>query len=258
MTFDPFQTSSGLALEDGEIIRITDAVFAFDPDYNNGESLVCKMTYTIDGQEGEAREQFFPVGNAWTTDDGTEAVRADGKEKGFGDRSAIGCLLDSLMERGGLEDGQARYADEDLHPLMAAWWIGAHFTTDTMEVDFKGEIGIITRIVAAEDGWIGFDTGKAASGKGAAKGAAKGKPAAKGAKGGAAKAPVPVSDGLDADTLKALDAMADAATEHDDFMEAVLASEYATVDGVADAIADAESDDGIWLRAFARWEASKG
>lgn len=252
MVFDPFKMSEGL-LDDVDI-WIDDFRFEFDPEYNNGDTLVGKAIVSSDDDEVESgTELLFACGDNWTTNDqGVTAEREDGKEKTFNNRSSMGMFAAGAIEQA--EDVmRARYeADNSVTPMHSAMYIGLGFHVGLVEVDYGGEIGKRSRLVPNKflgDRSEGASKAAKPATKATTKAAAKPKAKAK---------PKPEADdgeaGISAELLAQLDAIADDCGEHDEFMERAMAEidpDNMTPE-VEAAIADTTEGTSIWDRAVER------
>lgn len=252
MTFDPFKMSEGL-LDDVDVY-IDEFRFEFNPEYNNGETLVGVAVVSSDDDEVESgTELMFSCGDGWTTNDaGKSAEREDGKQKTFNNRSAMGMFAAGAI--GVAEEiMRGRYDSDGTTPMHAAMYEGLGFHLEIQEVDYGGEIGKRGRLVPTA--FLG-EKGKGKAASGGAKKAAGTKKAAK--KATAAKKAAPKDEGgVPVDVKKQLDAIADECENHDEFMERAMSEvdpDSITPD-VEAAIAD--SDDGsIWDEAVKRYEAA--
>lgn len=253
MTFDPFKMSEGL-LDDVDV-WVDEFRFEFNPDYNNGETLVGVAVISSDDDDVESgTELMFSCGDGWTTNDGgNTAEREDGKEKTFNARSAMGMFAAGAI--GVAEDVmRARYDNDGTTPMMGAMYVGLGFHLDTQEVDYGGEIGKRGRLVPTA-----FLGEKGKSGGAAKKAAAPAKKAAKKAAGATKKAAPKDEGGVPAEVKATLDGIADECENHDEFMERAMSEldpDVITPD-VEAAIADSE-DGSIWDEAVKRYEAAQG
>lgn len=249
--FDPLATSTGLV--ENVDVTITEPRWAFDPEYNNGETLVLKTTLVFDDPDIEDREQFFPAGKGWTTNDkGKTAENEDGKENiNFNGNSHIGELVRDIVAHNE-KAARARVAEFPLGPNEAAWWDGLRGLVVNREHDWGGNIGKKSRYQF--DDVYGWAEPKKSAKAGAAKkgAAAKGKAETNGAAEAEAEGSV-----LTAELIERLDAIADDAGNPSEFMEAAI-RELGTIvtdnDEVRAAVADDSTADGIWQRAVARYQ----
>lgn len=258
MTFDPFKMSEGL-LDDVDV-WIDEFRFEFNPDYNNGETLVGVAVISSDDDDVESgTELMFSCGDGWTTNDGgNTAEREDGKSKTFNARSAMGMFAAGAI--GVAEEVmRGRYDNDGTTPMMGAMYVGLGFHLDIQEVDYGGEIGKRGRLVpTAFLGEKGKGGGKASGAAKATGSAKKASGAAKKASGATKKKAAPDEGGIPEDVKSTLDAIADECENHDEFMERAMSEldpDVITPD-VEAAIAD--SDDGsIWDEAVKRYEAAQ-
>lgn len=253
MGFDPFKLESGLL---GNVdVKITDAEFLNDPAYNNGQTLQLALTMHIEGDDGGEKVENFSCGDGWeSTDGGKTATREDGKDRNFNGQSKIGRFFGSLVDLMGSDSKcdlavRNRVKDHPLGPREAGFWKGLELHIDRMEVDYGGEIG--KRDVLIVDGFNGSDAKKAS---GTAK---KASDATKKAA-GKAKAEEPAEGGVTDELRAKLDAIANEAGNHDEFMEAALAQipEASSDEAVKAAISD-DAKGSIWDDAVARYLATQ-
>lgn len=247
---NPFGFGSGL-LDDVDV-EITDAEFGYDDDFTNDDGdpiFVLMLDVHPESDDDEDQRILLTCGDAFTTrDNGATASRHDESDKTFNKSSKVAILVNSAMENGGRDDLMARYENEKLGPLDAAFYIGWRFRLVREEVEYKklGRTG--NNVKVGENGWHGL-AGSKSSGSTEAK--AKGKPAAK----AKAKSSGDGESGLTDDLLKKLDGIADEAADFEEFKKAAidaLTDEQANDQTILDAIGDGESDDGIWGRAVER------
>lgn len=250
MAQDPFKLDTGLL--DNEDITVLKAWYEHDPEYQSGDPLVLKWECEVEGDDyDEPVEIMFSCGDAYTTNDGgATAERVDGNTaKNFNMNSSVGIMVTSLLEHGAEDDMRAKYASDGWTLKDAAIYEGMMMHVERMDHDYKGDIGIIPRLVCSEGGWKGYKDGSkpsaakaAAKGGAAAKAGAAAKPAAKGA---AAKAAPPAeAETLDDETTKVLSDLADGCSTHDEFMERAMA-EY-TLSPVAEEAVRNVDEGSLW------------
>lgn len=132
-----WETSSGLV--DMYVGDVGDAYFAFDDNYNNGDTLVFKIEFKTDdpdvGDEGTVTE-MYPCGAGWdTTDKGKSAHHESGKPKKFNKNSGMGLLIDHAIACEGLADELMKKGQ----PNVAETWHGLKGLR-IERVEFEGEI----------------------------------------------------------------------------------------------------------------------
>lgn len=254
-----FDFDSGMALAGAGPVVITDAIFAFDPEYNDGQTLRLELTM----QGGEVNEVVkLGVGKNWTTDDGEQATRVDGRGKSFHRQTAVALLLNGQDDAPGLiglmkqdtkvdKAVRAHAAKFPMAEREAGFWKGLTVSLEAVVVDYGGDIGEIDRYVISEfGGWEGSSAGPAT---GAAKKAAA--PAKKATK--KAAAPKAEATGGMTDAIRSeLDKIADGATDHDEFVEQAIAAGHGEDEAV---LAEIKRDDegSIWDDACNRYEAAQ-
>lgn len=275
--FDPFALSTGLP--DQLDITIEEAWFEFDPQYNDGQTLVFKITgMTNDEEFGEAGRGtlMYPCGAGWNVADrGAKAVREDGNErKGFNNGSGYGLFIDAAIGCDGAENVLRSEGRGD--PRNAGMWVGLSWHVDRKERDYGGDIGKRSRLLPTkflgEGGISGTPnkaTGPAKKATGPVKSAGPVKaagPVKKAAPAAVQELPAdePTNTGAGGfapgDALyDTLYAMALAAPDHDTFMEQAFSS----VEGVNgnEEVEAAVMDNGpesMWAKAVAEYEASQG
>lgn len=261
MTFDPFKVESGLL--DNVDVTVLDALFTRRPDsFDNGQTLELHLTLAVEGDEGGEQVQYFRCGDGWDTlDDGVTAVREDGKERGFHENTKVGELFHSLVKVMAEDkecDKELRERVSTVAPTGARdtrLWKGLKLHLDREDRKGGGEVGDYQVLVVS--GFNGVEGTTKAGAKAApakAAGAAKKAPAKAAAK--AAEVP-----SIDTAILATLDTIADESEDHDGFMERAFAEiPEATSDETIKAAVmdDAETGDGVWARAMARYEAGGG
>lgn len=269
--FDPFQLSTGLP--DQLDVVVEEAWFEFDPQYNDGQTLVFKMNVAATDEEfGEGGKGvlMYPCGAGWSAEDrGGKAVRDDGNErKGFNNGSGYGLFIDAALSCEGAE--KVLRAEGRGDPRKAAMWNGLSFHLDRKERDYGGDIGKRSRLLPTK---FNGEGGGGAKATGPAKKAGPVAKAAPGAvkstgpvkKAGPTQAPVEELP-ADEDAFGPGDALYDtlyqlalAAPDHDTFMEQAFSS-VEGVNGnepVEQAVMDA-GPESMWAKAVAEYEASQG
>jgi hypothetical protein len=267
-TFDPFAPSTGLPDDFDAVIK--SAWFEFDPEFNNGQTLVLKMELeTSDEDFGDhgTGELLLSCGKGWETPDrGATAVRDDGNErKGFHQSTAYFLWIDGAIKCDGAE--KVLRTAERGDPRKAAMWIGTAWHVNRKQIDYKGDIGVKDKLVPTR--FLGEATAlaqvvagnNATGGSNAGGGGAPTKkvagPVAKAAKKAAPTQPATTGTGIDAELRTQLRALADGAETHDQFVE--QAFELAAVsedDAVQQAVLDTAAGS-IWAEAVAAYEAAQ-
>ena len=116
---DLWETSSGLP--DDFAFTVTNARFVFDPQYNNGETLLLAWEGEAEGVDLD-RPLRFACGSGWDTpDNGKTAVHP--KQKLFNKRSHYGMLIDRCIKELGMGDILRRRGV----PTEAKVWVGLRF-----------------------------------------------------------------------------------------------------------------------------------
>lgn len=255
MAFDPFNLSSGLPEGD---MKITDAIFAFDPEYQNGQAL--RGEFTVMTEDGEATVKLG-CGNNWTTrDKGVTCEHESKPDANFNKNSGMGMFFGGAKDTNGVQHGGlvglmssdpavekallAKVKEVPLGPRDRNFWIGMQIHVSRIDVDFRGEIGVLERTII--DGFNGFE---GATTPAKAKAAAKKAPAKAAAKAEA-------SGGLTVELKAKLDALADECENSDEFAERAFAEipEASGDDAVKAAVLDL-SPEGIWEQAVERYNA---
>lgn len=246
MSKDLFSFSSGL-LEDADVV-VRDAIFANDPEYDNGQTTFLQLDLLVKGDDGGEQVERFSCGKNWETNDGGKTVvREDGKEDGrWNKNTKVARFLGGLVKLMG-EDAackkaiEARLSTFPNGPYEAGFWKGLDVHVARETVHAGGEIGDYEVLVI--DGFNGIEGGKAAPAKRASKKAAA-----------TSKAAAP--GGLTDEIKAKLDEIADASADHDSFMETALAEvpEASTDADVKAAVAD-NGEGSLWAEAVARYEA---
>lgn len=138
---DSWTTTSGL-LDDYEL-TITEAWFAKDANYQNGEILIFRIKGTTDSDDTPDIEESYPCGRGWESLDGGKTARHEsGKQRGFNKQTAYGQLIDRCVELG---------LGETLRSRGDAWeakvWPGLrfHIKREEQEFSIKGETRKVSR-----------------------------------------------------------------------------------------------------------------
>lgn len=250
MTFDPFKMSEGL-LDDVDV-WIDEFRFEFNPDYNNGETLVAVAVISSEDDDVDSgTELMFSCGNGWTTNDGGKtAEREDGKDKTFNKQSAMGMFATGAISVAE-EVMRGRYEADGTTPMMAAMYEGLGFHLEIEEVNYGGEIGTRGRLVPTA--FLGEKGAKKASGAAKAPAAKK---AAGGAKPKAKGKPKPEAEaegGLTDEVKGLLDAIADDCETHDEFMERAMSElDPDLIDAEVEAAIQNTDDGSLWDQAVER------
>lgn len=143
---DPFELGSGF-LDDFDG-TVKDQWFEFDPEYNDGETLVLKLEMLTDDEDEPETTQLYPCGDGWETDkDGKVCKREDGKTKPFNKKSGVGLLIGAANDAGATDTLRERFEGEGLGPFHADWWHGLTFHWKRTEINYGGEIGTRERLL---------------------------------------------------------------------------------------------------------------
>lgn len=145
--FDPFQLSTGLP--EKLDICIQQAWFEFDPEYNNGQTLIMKMEVeSTDDEFGEGGKGviMYPCGNGWDQEQqGAVAVREDGTSKGFNQQSGYGLFIGAAIQCDGAEP--VLRGENRGDPRAAAMWVNTCWHLERVERDYGGDIGKRSRLL---------------------------------------------------------------------------------------------------------------
>jgi len=137
--FDPWATSTGLL--ESYTGKIVDAIFAFDPSYNNGQALLLKLDInTGDAEIGEGGivSEQYSVGKGWDTQDGGKSTFHESNQaRNFNVNSGVGLLLESIRDAGGMPALQAK----GTLPTEASTWVGGTYSFERKEFSFKTSEG---------------------------------------------------------------------------------------------------------------------
>lgn len=241
---DLWETTSGLP--DDFTFTVTGARFVFDPNYNNGQTLLLEWEGEAEGVDLD-QPLRFSCGNGWDTpDNGKTAVHP--KQKLFNKRSHYGMLIDRCIKDLGMGDILRRRGV----PTEAKVWVGLRFHMKRETIDFGGEIGEKERLLPVQFlGEVG--NGKAAAKPAAPKTAAKPAPKAE-------PEPEPDSDGeYGGAPAELVEAVKKVFKKHKALVKAGKSSfdkaqeEALAIDGITDypdlvaAVVDEES--GLWAQA---------
>ena len=253
---EEFQFESGLP--DHLHVNTTDAVFGYDEESSQPDRLNLDITCR-DVDTGDEHTFRYPVNGFVTTDDGATCEREDGSDKKFNQQSAPALLVTSIIKAGGEEVLVGRLKS-GLTPKHAALYVNLDMKLyrESFESDINGEKVTWDRMLCEEFyGEVG--SGGATKATGATKKAGAAKKAAPAKKAAAAKkkaAPKPAEEeGIPADTMAQMDAIADECETHDEFMSRVIdeVEGAGESDLILAAIAEDENVEGsVWARAFER------
>lgn len=135
---DEWETTSGLL--DDFAFTITNAWFATDARYNNGETILLHLEGTTDNPDTPETIISYPVGSGWESNDGGKTV--DGKDK-FNKQSWYGRFIDACVKELGLGSTLAKRGN----PKAASTWLGLSFQMKEKEFNYGGEIGVKSRLM---------------------------------------------------------------------------------------------------------------
>jgi hypothetical protein len=138
-----FRTETASGLPDSMSLEIGEAYFARDPKYNNGQTLCLifkgKTSEVMVG--GEVQDNYdldenpllYPCGDGWDSFDNGETAEHEKGRKGFTDRSAVGILIDTMIDELDAEDELAARGDS---MTQAAIWKGLNLHLERKEFDY--------------------------------------------------------------------------------------------------------------------------
>lgn len=278
--FDPFAPSTGLPDDFDAVVK--SAWFEFDPEFNNGQTLVLKMELETDdedfGEQGTG-ELLLSCGKGWTTNDrGATAVRDDGNlRKGFHQSTAYHLWIDGAIKCDGAEKVLRSVGRGD--PRNAAMWIGTGWHVNRKVVNYGGDIGEKDKLVPTS--FLGevtsiLDVQRGSGGSGTAGGPQK-------AAGPVAKAPVakkaapvkkaaptaqaaptaapapeaPSNNGINPELREELKAIALGADTHEAFVEQAFELAAVSEDEAVQQEVMEAGEGSIWAEAVAEYEASQ-
>lgn len=264
MPYDPLKLSSGLLDDDDVTFR--DAVFRTDAEFRDGQVLFLDATLLT--SDGDETNKYFGCGNGWETDDGQTAGREDGRDINFNKKSAIGEAFGGLvnvMKQDAKADKaiRERLKQFPMGPRDAGFWKGLKVHVTAMDRKGGGEVDDYQALVIDAFHGIEGTTTEPKKATGATKAAKKASGATKKAAPAAAPADapdpnVPAQEQLDPDMRAKLDAMADAADDHDAFMEQAFAEiPEASSDTLVRTVISDGGEGSLWAEAVARYEASQ-
>lgn len=271
--FDPFAPSTGLPDDFDAVVKA--AWFEFDPEFNNGQSLVLKLTLQTDaedfGNDGNGTgDLLLSTGKGWTTNDrGETAVREDGKgNKGFHQSTAYHLWIDGAIKCDGAE--KVLRSAERGDPRKASMWVGTAWHINRKTISYGGEIGDKDKLVPTKFLGTANDLREIQAGGGASSGspasgpAAAQKPAAVAKKvPGVVKKAAPsgvatTATGVDAELRAQLKAIALGAESHEQFVEQAFELAAVSEDDAAQQAVMDGGEGSIWAEAVAEYEAANG
>jgi hypothetical protein len=108
---------------------MTDCRFGFNPDYNNGQTLLLLHNkVSTDDDVGTLDGEQYTVNKGFESrEKGTFVEREDGSGKGFHESSGMGTLLSAIAKLDGIEETWDARIAEGLTPLHAAFYEGMSF-----------------------------------------------------------------------------------------------------------------------------------
>jgi hypothetical protein len=251
---DPFRGKHSSGLRDDFDATITEQLFTYDSQYNNGASLVAKITLRDDTAEPEVVEKFgeeevllLSTGNGMEDDaKGRKAKREDGKPMdAFQDtcnymvflNAALDCGAEDVIRGRGFMPWEAELLEGLRFHFMRQEYTPWNWNDKTDEEKAKGKP---TRLLPTA--FLGEEGGKAKTTSKAAAKEADDEPAEK----AAPKAAASSSSGMGAAMKVKVKKIAKESDTHDEFMERVF-SEIDGSDAYEDEIAD-DSDDGFYAQ----------
>lgn len=268
--YDPFAGSTGLPDDFDAVVKA--AWFEFDPEFNNGQSLVLKFTLETDepdfGKDGNGvGDLLLSTGKGWTTNDrGATAVREDGSRKGFNTSTAYFLWIDGAVKCDGAE--KVLRSAERGDPRKADMWVGTAWHINRKTVSYGGDIGDKDKLVPTSFLGLATNLAEIQRGSGATAGAASG-PAAAPTKAAAAKkvpgpvkkaaAPVataPTTSGIDAELRTQLKEIAFAAESHEQFVEQAFELAAVSEDEAVQQEVMKGDEGSIWAEAVAEYNAA--
>lgn len=249
MPEDIWETES--ALPDDFDFTITNAYFAPDAAYMNGEVLLLHLVGETDNPDRPQEHLMIPVGSGWKSlDGGATAVHERGKKK-FVNTSVYGRVIDRCIELG-MKDVFRRRGSPELGFAQASIWVGLKFHMKREMLEFGAGIKPVERLMPIA--FLG-EVGPSKEAKPAATPATT-KPKAKATAPAPAEAPKPAAEEppeSDAELerkvlLMKLQALAKSCETYDDFYaKALKVPQVRDHDDLIAAIIDEEG--GIWAQA---------
>lgn len=251
--FNPYEGTAGLI--DDVDVTISSAEFTYDPEYNDGNSLIARLEATVDGTDDE---QIFKLstGSGWEPDekgararreDGTdlEAALEAGKKVGFNKQCAYQRFLMSAVGAGAgdalLERGQ---------PWEAGIWTGLRFHVErvgykTVDGEDKDRLEPTAYLGTTEEKPAAKSSGSRSRTKAESKAEPKEEAKAAPAKAESSNGDIPVK------TRMALKKLAKECDSHDEFVEQTFASiDSADEEPLLSIVMD-ESEEGLFAMANA-------
>lgn len=126
-----WSTDSGL-LDDFDF-TITDAKFATDMQYNDGQTLLMIWEGTTDDPDNPEQRIMFPCGNGWLSPDGGKTAVHEGGRKRFIGTSMYGRVVNRCMNELDMLDV---FAQRGLPPTNAEVWVGLKFHMKREKIEF--------------------------------------------------------------------------------------------------------------------------
>ena len=146
-----FTTDFETGLLDDFDFTITEARFAFDAKYNNGETMMLQLEGTTDNVDVPTTHLWFNTGKGWVSKDGGQSiVHESGKaDKYFNRGSLIARLITRCIDDFNIGD----LLNERGEPTQAKVWVGLKFHINNEVIDYG--TGIEARPKAMPTAFIG-------------------------------------------------------------------------------------------------------
>lgn len=123
---------------------ITNAFFAPDAKYNNGDTLLLQWEGSTDNPDLPTTHCWFPLGKGWASTDGGKSIAHDsGKDRYFNKNSLMAKLITRCVDDFGLQDLLAERGG----PFEAVVWNGLTFHMKNVPVEFGKGLDPTTKLM---------------------------------------------------------------------------------------------------------------
>lgn len=199
-----WETGSGLALADANVV-VTAASFGYNA--NLGADVLCANFTFVPVEGGEPIEQSFSVGKGWeAVNKGANLVSEDGRPRKINGQTNYGRLIDSAVQAVQASGREMPFAS----PRMAEGWVGTSWHVGTVAITTTNPV---TKKEAIKDAFV-FT---------AFLGSVEGSAGNVGKADKASTTTTKKASGLDPKLRMELTELAEAADDHDSFVEKALA-----------------------------------
>ncbi len=132
-----WDTNFESGLLDDYDFTITDAKFAYDAGYANGQTLLLMLDGDTDDLNTPTTHVWFPLGKGWISSDGGKTVQHEsGKDRNYNKSSKLAILINRCIEDFGIGDLLGERGSQ----FEAAPWVGLKFHLKTEKIGDYGNL----------------------------------------------------------------------------------------------------------------------